>query len=306
MSSAGSASCSSEVGCWWLWPGRATLREHRNDDDDDDDRQPADADATDDRLDQVEVAAQQVAGCTDQDRPCEPADRAEDLEAPEGHVCHAREHRSPGSQPDHEASREDRLVTVPCEEQFGARDVLRPHAEQRAEPFHERPAAPITEEVADVRAGGRADETEEDDQDDAVVPRGRPGAGGKQQQLARERHACALDQDSKTRRGVAERVDDSSRVHSGSYTGVPRWASTRITNRARTRCTSCGTRPRISLRPPSRSCTPTRSTASGLPSKTVSTTTSRSRNRWRRPTSPRSSHECAATRKKDALSCRRR
>src|SRR5439155_1209290 len=86
----------------------------------------ADADPPDDRLGQVEVAAQQVAGRTDQARPCEPADRAEDLEAPEGHVCHAREHRSPGSQPDHEASREDRLVTVPCEEQFGARDVLRP------------------------------------------------------------------------------------------------------------------------------------------------------------------------------------
>ena len=134
---------------------------------------------------------------------------------------HAGQHRSPRAQPNYEAGSEDRLVTVPREEQLGSCDVLRPHAEQRAEALHERPAASVTEEVTKVRAGGRADEAEEDDQDDAVVPRGRPGAGGKQQQLARERHACALDQDSKTRRGVPQRVDDSSRVHSGSYTGVP-------------------------------------------------------------------------------------
>src|SRR5438094_10119939 len=160
MSSAGSASCSSEVGCWWLWPGRATLREHRNDDDDDDDRQPADADATDDRLDQVEVAAQQVAGRTDQDRPCKPANRAEDLEAPEGHVCHAREHRSPGSQPDPEPGRENGLVTFPSEKKSAAPKVPRRHPERPAEPSHERPPAPITEEVPDFPAAAPADEPE--------------------------------------------------------------------------------------------------------------------------------------------------
>ncbi len=134
---------------------------------------------------------------------------------------HAREHRSPRAEADHKACREDRLVAVPREEQLGSRDVLRPHAKQRAEPLHERPAAAVTEEVAEVRAGGRTDETEQDHQHDAVVPRGRPGAGSKQQQLAGERNARALDQDAETSGGVAERVDDCGWIHSGSYTGVP-------------------------------------------------------------------------------------
>src|SRR5207248_660200 len=82
------------------------------------------------------------------------ATRAQDLATPEPHIGPAGKHRSPRPQPEHEARRQDRPITVPGEEHLGARDVLRPDSEEAAEPFHERPPAPEPEVVAEIGARG--------------------------------------------------------------------------------------------------------------------------------------------------------
>jgi MFS family permease len=77
-----------------------------------------------DRGDQRQVVAQQVAREPDGDRPAERTKRAEHLKAPERHSRHPGEHRTPGAQAEDETAGEDGLVAVAREEQLGARDVV--------------------------------------------------------------------------------------------------------------------------------------------------------------------------------------
>jgi len=161
-----------------------------------------------DRFEQRQVASEEVTGEADNCGPGEASQRAEQLEAPEGHACHAGKHRSPGAQAQHEARREDRLVAMAREEELRTRDVLGPDAEDAPEPLDEWPAALETEEVADVSARGRAEKAEQDDQDDRVVASRRPCGRRKQEDLAGKGNAGALDEDAQPRRGITERIDD--------------------------------------------------------------------------------------------------
>jgi len=165
-----------------------------------------------DRFQQGQVASQEVAGESHEGGPGEPTERAEQLEAPEGHTCHTGEHRSPRAEAQHEARGEDRLVTVAREEELRTRDVLGPDTEDAPEPLDKWPAAFEAEDVADVSAGCRPQEAEQDHEDDRVVAGGRPGRGGKQKHLAGKRNAGALDEDAQPRSGITERINDRSRI----------------------------------------------------------------------------------------------
>ncbi len=166
-----------------------------------------------DRFEQRKVAPQQITGEADDCGPGEAAQRAEELEAPEGHARHACQDRTPGAQTQHETRREDRPVAVAGKEQLGAGDVLRADAEDAAESFDERPSALEPKEVADIGAGCRPEETEKDDENDRVVPGRCPSRGGQQQDLAGKRNAGAFDEDAKPRRRITKRIDDRSRIH---------------------------------------------------------------------------------------------
>src|SRR5579859_958261 len=157
MSSAAWERCWSWAASRWLWPGRASLGHYGDEGDDDDDGQPPEADRANDGFEQGEVAAQEVAGAADDRGPRQASDRTEELEAPERHVGHAGKHRSPRPEPEHEARRQDRPIAVPGEEQLRAGDVLRPDAEEAAEPLHERAPAPESEVVAEIGARGGPD-----------------------------------------------------------------------------------------------------------------------------------------------------
>src|SRR5581483_10420686 len=97
---------------------------------------------------------------------------------------------------------EDRAVAVPREEELGARDVLGTDPEDLPEALDERPAPAVAEPVAEVGAGSRADEAEDDHQHDRVMAGRRPRRGCKQERLAGERHTGALDQDAEAGGGV--------------------------------------------------------------------------------------------------------
>jgi len=66
---------------------------------------------------------------------------------------------------------------VAGKEQLRARDVLRADPEDASESFDEWAPTLESEEIADVPTGRRAEKTEQDDQNDRVVPRDRPGRG---------------------------------------------------------------------------------------------------------------------------------
>jgi threonyl-tRNA synthetase len=104
------------------------------------------------------------------------------------------------------------------EKQLSARDVLRPDSKQVPEALEERPPASVPEVVADVRTHNGAEEAEEDDEHDAVVSRGGPRSSGEEQGLAGKGHARAFDEDSESRRRVAEGIDDRGCIHGASYT----------------------------------------------------------------------------------------
>ncbi len=196
-----------------LRSGGAPSSQHGDDDDHGHDDEASDADVADHRGDQREVAAEEVAGHADGARPGQAAEGAQQLKAPERHVRHSGQHRSPGPQPEDEARGQHRLVAMAREEQLRAGDVLRADSEQMPEPLDERPAASVPEVVADVGARHGTEKAEQDDEHDAVVSRRRPCGRGKQQGLAGKGHACAFDEDAKSRRRVAERVDDRGRIH---------------------------------------------------------------------------------------------
>ena len=145
-----------------------------------------------------------------------------------------------------------------------------------AEPLDERPAAPVAEEVAEVGAGGGADEAEEDDQHDAVVARRGPGAPRPAAAASPGKGTPALSMrmprpggrgvaESRRRHEVVAQPSEVATSCKPPYTGRPRWPSTASTNQPTIRCRCCGTRPRTCSRPRSPSSTPTRSTASGPP-----------------------------------------
>src|SRR2546427_9325396 len=125
---------------------------------------PAATDGADDRLQQREVAPEQVAGDPDRSRPGQPAGRAEQLETPEGHTRHAGEHGRPGAQTEDKARDEDRFVAVAGEEKLGARQMVGPDAEHSAEAFDKWPAATVAEHVTKIRSPRGAEKAEENDQ----------------------------------------------------------------------------------------------------------------------------------------------
>src|SRR4029077_9111242 len=106
----------------------------------------------------------------------------------------------------------DRNVAVPGEEELGSGQVVGPDAQKVAEPLDERPAAAVTEQVSEVPADGCAGKPEEDDQNQGVMARRGPRAGGEKQRLARKWNARALDENAQARGGIAERVDDPSPI----------------------------------------------------------------------------------------------
>src|SRR5207248_550264 len=208
------ASGSSPAGCTLLSDEQDRQNHHDED-------ESTDADRPDDRPEQREVASQQVACDTNDRRPRQAADRAEQLESPERHPGHPREHRTPRPQPEDKAGGEDRLVAMAGEEQLCPSELLRADVQEVAEALDEGPASAVTQPVAQVRPSGRADKAEEDDQDQRVVAGRGPCGGGEEQGLARKRNARALDEDAQPGRRVAEHVDDPSPVHWPSYTGRP-------------------------------------------------------------------------------------
>src|ERR1700730_10089180 len=155
MSSGAWGPCSSQERCCSLLSGAARSRQHDNDDDQGDDDKAADPDVPDDGRDQVEVAAEQIAGTPDADSPGKTADRAANLEAPERHAGHAGEHRSPCAESEDDPCGQYGFVAVAREEDLCPGDVLRADPEQMAEPLDERPAPAVAHVIADVGAGDR-------------------------------------------------------------------------------------------------------------------------------------------------------
>jgi len=103
-------------------------------------------------------------------------------------------------------------------EHLSARYVLRPYVENAAEALDERPTPAMAKVVPDVSPRHRAKKAEQDDERDAVVSRCGPGGGREQEGLARKWNPCALDEDSQSGGGVAQRVNDRSWIHGASYT----------------------------------------------------------------------------------------
>ena len=103
-------------------------------------------------------------------------------------------------------------------EHLSARYVLRPYVENAAEALDERPTPAMAKVVTDISPRHRAKKAEQDDERDAVVSRCGPGGGREQEGLARKWNPCALDEDSQSGGGVAQRVNDRSWIHGASYT----------------------------------------------------------------------------------------
>ena len=100
----------------WSWAGCTPSSKNQDQCNKQEDREPSDSDIAYDRRDERDVAAQDVTQGPDHQRPPEPADGAEQLEPPEGHACHAGEHRSPRSQAEDEPGDEHCLVAMAREE----------------------------------------------------------------------------------------------------------------------------------------------------------------------------------------------
>src|SRR6266576_2274774 len=309
--SAGSGCCSWGAG-WASSPaGCAFLSEQQSQHNDDQEDQPADADGADDRLQQREVAAQQVAGDPNRGRPGQPAECAEQLETPEGHPRHAGEHGRPGAQAEDKPRDKDRSVAVSREEKLGARQMGGPDVEDAAETFDKWPAAAVAEHVTKIRSRRGPEKAEEDGQRERVVAGRGPCGRRKEQRLAGKRYARAFDQDAQPGRRVTERVDDPSPIHlihrdeppsttpdplpihrEGKGRGpvvqarrfiywTTRCRITGITKQQTIHSRNSDTRPPTCWRPRSPSSTQMRSTASGPRCRTVSITTSTSESQSR-------------------------
>src|SRR5450759_4603532 len=163
MSLAGSAGCSSSAAWQSSSPGGAVPHHHKRYRNENDQHQAAKSKCSQNRADERQIVAEKVAGEPDRGRPPQGTQRAEQLEAPERHPRHAGEHGSPRAQPEDETAGEDGLVAMPCEEKLRSRDVVGSDAKEAAKALDERPAAPIAEVIADVRAHGGAEEAEQDD-----------------------------------------------------------------------------------------------------------------------------------------------
>src|SRR4029077_420805 len=110
---------------------------------------------------------------------------------------------------------------VTREEELSSREAFRADPQRGAEPLDERPTSVVAEEVADVRADGRAEESEQDHERDRMMGGSSPRRSKQQQGLAWKWNAGALDQDSQSSRRIAEGVNDRSPVQEPSYTGRP-------------------------------------------------------------------------------------
>src|SRR5207247_743284 len=162
---------------------------------------------------QRKVAAKQVARGPDRSGPRQPAERAEQLKAPEGHACHAGQHRGPGAQAENKARNEDRLVAVARKKQLGAREVVGPDVEDAAEPLDKRSASAVTEQVTEIGSRRGAEKAEKDDERDRVMSSRGPRGGRKQQRLAWKGNARAFDEDAQPGGRVTKRIDDQSPIH---------------------------------------------------------------------------------------------